>query len=50
MTARPGRILERIDVPFPRPRTPALLSSPEFHDLVDLLTERLAQGSSAMDT
>jgi len=33
MSPRPGRILERVDVPFPRPRQPELMSSLEFYDL-----------------
>ena len=28
LTARPGRVLERVAVPLPRPRTPAMLADP----------------------
>ena len=31
MSPRPGRILERVEIPFQRPRQPELLSSPEFY-------------------
>lgn len=30
MSARPGRVLERINVPFPRPRTEAIREMPDF--------------------
>jgi NitT/TauT family transport system ATP-binding protein len=33
MTARPGRRLDLVDVPFPRPRTPELRESPAFAEL-----------------
>ena len=35
MQARPGRVVELIDVPFDRPRTPALFSDPAFHAICD---------------
>ena len=35
MRARPGRIADILDVPFPRPRTADLLRAPEFHALCD---------------
>lgn len=38
MTGRPGRILREVRVPFPRPRDPAVLRTPEFHAMVDELT------------
>jgi NitT/TauT family transport system ATP-binding protein len=41
MSARPGRIrLEKL-VPFPRPRVPEMMRSPEFHRLADELTAAL---------
>ncbi|MCC7365457.1 MAG: ABC transporter ATP-binding protein [Dehalococcoidia bacterium] len=40
MTARPGRIQARVDVPFPRPRVPSLVTDPAFVALkAQLLTE-----------
>jgi NitT/TauT family transport system ATP-binding protein len=34
MTARPGRIADLIDVPFPRPREQEIIADPEFQQLV----------------
>jgi NitT/TauT family transport system ATP-binding protein len=34
MTARPGRIADLIDVPFPRPRAQETIAEPEFQQLV----------------
>lgn len=44
LESHPGRIREVVDVPFERPRTPELLRAPEFHALVDRLTEALHPG------
>jgi NitT/TauT family transport system ATP-binding protein len=41
ITARPGRVMEVIDVPFPRPRDEALRSSKVFSDLVQYIREKL---------
>ncbi len=41
MTSRPGRIREVVHIALPRPRTAALLRSPEFHGYVDRLNELL---------
>jgi NitT/TauT family transport system ATP-binding protein len=35
MKAAPGRIAEIVDIPFARPRGPALFGEPEFHALCD---------------
>ena len=35
MGSRPGRILERVEIDLPRPRTPELLRERAFHDLCD---------------
>jgi NitT/TauT family transport system ATP-binding protein len=41
MSPRPGRIAERFTVPFERPRSPELLSSPDFHAACDHLSRCL---------
>ena len=44
MTPRPGSIKEVIDIDLPRPRTPELMRSPEFHAYVDHASELLFGG------
>jgi NitT/TauT family transport system ATP-binding protein len=44
MHAAPGRIVEVIDVPFARPRQPALFSDPAFHRICDHIAEVLHGG------
>ena len=47
MQARPGRIGQIVEVPFPRPRAPALFSASEFHHLSDQVSAALYSGRTA---
>ncbi|MDI2098695.1 ABC transporter ATP-binding protein [Ruicaihuangia caeni] len=47
MSARPGRIVDSVDIPFDRPRDPELRKSPEFRDLEERLWLMLKEHATA---
>jgi NitT/TauT family transport system ATP-binding protein len=47
MTARPGRIKAEVEVPLPRPRTPEMMSSVTFTQLLNKLRNLIREESLA---
>jgi NitT/TauT family transport system ATP-binding protein len=41
LTARPGRVQEILDIPFPRPRTEAVRGQREFTEIVEYIRGKL---------
>lgn len=48
LSARPGHVVDIVEVPLPRPRSPAMLSSSELQSVAQRLRERLFWGNGGI--